>query len=108
VKKKQFFSASFRFFSLRIFASDQSEINSAFFRFVSLIKFFRLASKRNKKKIFRFFSLHLVWNFSLPTKAKLIERIFALFRFQTFFDPLRFSSDLFVSLQSEIVSFSCP
>jgi hypothetical protein len=39
--------------------------------------------------------------FSLPTKAKFIERIFALFGFQQFFVSLCFTSDFFVSLQSE-------
>jgi hypothetical protein len=41
VKHKQFFFASFRF---EFFASDLSEINRAYFRFVSLPKIFRFAS----------------------------------------------------------------
>jgi hypothetical protein len=48
----------------------------------------RFARSREKRIFFRFFSLHFASNFSLPTKAKLIERIFALFRFQTFFVSL--------------------
>jgi hypothetical protein len=39
-REKFFFFASFR---LEFFASDQSEINRAYFRFVSLTKIFRFA-----------------------------------------------------------------
>jgi hypothetical protein len=42
---------------------------------------------------FRFLLLLFASNFSLPTKAKLIQRIFALFRFRKFFFSLRFASD---------------
>ncbi len=51
-----------------------------------------------KKKFFASFR----FEFLLPTKAKLIHRIIALFRFQTFFVSLSFASDFFVSLQSEM------
>jgi hypothetical protein len=61
---------------------------------------FRMRFARSRE-IYFFFSLLFASNFSLPIKAKLIERIFALFRFQKFFVSLRFASDLFVSLQSE-------
>jgi hypothetical protein len=53
-KKTKFFFASFCF---KFFAPDQSEINSAFFRFVSLTKIFRFASKRNEINVF-FASFH--------------------------------------------------
>jgi hypothetical protein len=53
-----------------------------------------------------FFSLHFASNFSLPTKAKLIERIFALFRFQNFFASFRFRSFRFASMRNEINVFS--
>jgi hypothetical protein len=46
-------------------------------------------------------SLLLALNFSLPTKAKLKERIFALFCFQNFFVTHCFASTLFVLLQSK-------
>jgi hypothetical protein len=44
----------------------------------------------------KIFLLLFTSNFSLLTKAKLIEHIFALFRFQNFFVSLHFTSDLFV------------
>ncbi len=65
-------------------------------------KFF--ASKRNEAKRDPFrtltwkkfiFLLLFASNFSLPTKAKLIERIFALFRFQNLFVSLPIFSFLF-------------
>ncbi len=55
VKNKYFFFASFRF---EFFASDLSEINRAYFRFVSLPKNFRFASdlfitsKQNEINVF--------------------------------------------------------
>ncbi len=49
-------------------------------------------------------SLLFASNFLLPTKAKLIQRIFALFCFQKLFVSLRFVSDFFILLQSKAKS----
>ncbi len=78
-----------RFRQKIFFASKQNEAKRDPFRM-------RSARSREKKHFFRFFSLHFASNFSLPTKAKLIERIFALLRFQKFF----------VSLCFRLISFS--
>ncbi len=71
------------------------------FHFKAKRDLFRMRFARSREKKFVFTSFRFI---SLPTKAKLIERIErnrALFRFQIFFVSLRFASDLFVSLQSE-------
>jgi hypothetical protein len=72
------------------------------------IRFACVSHAHVKKKNFRFFSLHFASNFSLPIKAKLIERIFALFRFQNFFRfaLFRFRSFRFASMRNKINVFS--
>jgi hypothetical protein len=60
-------------------------------------------ARSREKKNFRFFSLLFASNFSLPTKAKLIEHIFALFRFQIFL--FRYRSFRFASKRNEINIF---
>jgi hypothetical protein len=59
------------------------------------------ASNRNEIRFACFFSLLFTSNFSLPTKAKLLHRIFALVFFQQFFISLHYASDFLVLLQSE-------
>ncbi len=63
-KKKKNFSLHFASFRFKFFASNQSEINTPYFRFVSLPKifrfasfrfqFFHFASKRNEINVFSF------------------------------------------------------
>jgi hypothetical protein len=70
-----------RFRKKKFFASKRNEAKRDPFRM-------RFARSREKKTFFRFFSLHFASNFSFPTKAKLIERIFAMFCLNNFFVSL--------------------
>ena len=68
-KKLFFFSLHFASFRFEFFASNQSEINTPYFRFISLPKSFRFAS-------FRF------WFFRFAFSQNEINVFFALFRFK--------------------------
>jgi hypothetical protein len=67
-----------QFFSLQ---SETNKTRSVSHAFRTLMR---------KKMFFRFLSLLFASNFSLPIKTKLIQRIFALFRFQKFVVSLLF------------------
>jgi hypothetical protein len=82
--KNIFFFASFRF---EFFASGQSDINRAYFRFVLLPKFFR----------FRFVSLPI---FSFRFKAKRNKRFFALFSLNFIFVWLQMRKQAKITLFS--------
>jgi hypothetical protein len=104
---KKFFS---RFFSLRIFASDQSEINRAYFRFVSLPKIFTF------RFFFVLFSLHFIL-FSLQMQKKAKKHFFRIKAKKHFFwmkakkvslpfSSFRFEAKMMAVFRSFFVLFS--
>jgi hypothetical protein len=88
-----------RFRKKLFFASEPNEAKRDPFRM-------RFARSREKKQFFCFFSLLFASNFSLPTKAKLTVRIFALFRLQNFFVSLPIFSFRFKAKRNKRFSAS--